>query len=81
MTGPVETNDAAFMMRAALLGLGLAYVPDFVVRDAIRAKALESVLDEYMPAAPGLFLYFPERAKEQPKIQALLAAVRACKRK
>ncbi len=81
VTGPVETNDAAFMMRAALLGLGLAYVPDFVVRDAIRAKALESVLDEYMPAAPGLFLYFPERAKEQPKIQALLAAVRACKRK
>ena len=79
VTGPLETNDAAFMVRAALLGLGLAYVPDFTARDAMRSKDLESVLDEYLPAAPGLFLYFPERAKEQPKMQALLAAVRACK--
>jgi len=79
VTGPLETNDAAFMVRAALLGLGLAYVPDFIARDAMRSKALESVLDEYLPAAPGLFLYFPERAKEQPKMQALLAAIRACK--
>jgi hypothetical protein len=30
---------------------------------------------------PGRFLYFPERAKEQPKIQAIVAAVRACKTK
>lgn len=81
VTGPIETNDAGFMLRAALLGLGLAYTPDFAARDAIRTKALESVLDEYLPPAPGLFLYFPERAKEQPKIRALLASVRACKRK
>jgi DNA-binding transcriptional LysR family regulator len=77
VTGPIVTNDAALMIRAAVLRQGLAYVPDFATTDAIRAKTLETVLDDWMPSAPGLFLYFPERAKDQPKMRALLEEVRA----
>lgn len=77
VTGPFVTNDAALMVRLALMGMGLAYVPDFTAAESLRAKALESVLDDFMPSAPGLFLYFPDRAKNQPKMRALLAAVRA----
>lgn len=77
VSGPLVTNDASMMVRAAVLGLGLAYVPDFVAADALRAGALETVLDDHMPGAPGLFLYFPARSKQQPKMQALLAAIRA----
>jgi DNA-binding transcriptional LysR family regulator len=75
--GPIVTNDAVMMVRLAVLGVGLAYVPDFTAAEPLRAKALESVLDDFMPSAPGLFLYFPERARNQPKMGALLAAVRA----
>jgi DNA-binding transcriptional LysR family regulator len=80
VTGPLVTNDASMMVRAAVLGLGLAYVPDFVAAEPLRTGALETVLDGHMPGAPGLFLYFPARAKEQPKMQALLAAIRAHRR-
>ena len=79
VSGPVVTNDATLMVRAALLELGLAYVPDFTAAPAIAAKTLESVLDDYMPDAPGLFLYFPERARHQPKVRALLATLRTKK--
>ncbi|HXX66972.1 MAG TPA: LysR family transcriptional regulator [Polyangiaceae bacterium] len=79
VTGPIVTNDAALMVRTAALGLGLAYVADFSAADALRSKALDSVLDDYMPSAPGMFLYFPGRSKEQPKMQALLGAIRAIK--
>ncbi|HMA94579.1 MAG TPA: LysR family transcriptional regulator [Polyangiaceae bacterium] len=76
VTGLFVTNDAGLMVRAAVLGLGLAYVPDFSAQSAIASKSLETVLDEFTPSAPGLFLYFPEQARQQPKMQALLQAVR-----
>lgn len=76
VSGGVVSNDPELMVRAAVLGLGLAYVPDFVCKDALRSGALETVLDEFTPAAPGLFLYFPERARDQPKMQALLSVLR-----
>jgi DNA-binding transcriptional LysR family regulator len=80
VSGPVVTNDAALMVRAALLELGLAYVPDFAAASAVREGTLVSVLDEFMPSAPGLFLYFPEPARHQPKLQALLSELRVMKK-
>lgn len=80
VSGPFITNDAGMMVRAATLGLGFAYVPDFSAQPAIAAKALETVLGDFTPGAPGLFLYFPERAKQQPKMQAMLQAVRTVRK-
>ena len=79
VTGSFVTNDGGLMVRVAALGFGLAYVPDFSARERLRSKELETVLDEFVPPVPGLFLYFPERAKNQPKMQALLAALRPSK--
>lgn len=78
--GPLISNEASMMVSGARKGLGLAYVPDFCAADAITAKELVTVLDEFMPSAPGLFLYFPSRSKDQPKMRALLAAIRASRR-
>jgi DNA-binding transcriptional LysR family regulator len=79
VTGPFVTNDGGLMVRVAARGFGLAYVPEFSARERLRSKELETVLDEFVPTVPGLFLYFPERSKNQPKMQALLAALRRSK--
>lgn len=63
------------MVRAATRGFGLAYVPDFSAEPQLRTKTLRTLLDDFTPKAPGLFLYFPQVAKQQPKIRALLQAI------
>jgi DNA-binding transcriptional LysR family regulator len=77
VAGPFVSNTASAMVRAAELSFGLAYVPDFTVATAIETRKLERVLDEFAPRSPGLFLYFAQRAKDQPKVQALLSVLRA----
>jgi DNA-binding transcriptional LysR family regulator len=78
--GPLITNDAGMMVRAATLGFGLAYVPDFSAAPQLRTKVLKTLLDDFTPKAPGLFLYFPQVAKQQPKIRAVVRAIRGTRR-
>lgn len=70
------TTDAALMIRAAIDGLGVAYVDELSAGPAIKAKQLVVLLEDYLPRVPGLFLYFPERARTQPKIRALIDVLR-----
>ncbi|WP_224365442.1 LysR family transcriptional regulator [Hyalangium versicolor] len=75
--GSLVCNDAELMGRAAVAGLGLAYVSEQVVAEDIEAGRLEVVLEDYAPEVPGLFLYFPSRAQKLPKLRALIDAVRS----
>jgi len=61
--GSVATNDGLACAKLARLGLGLAYVPEPNVRDDLRSKELEAVLEVYAPTVPGYFIYFPSRAQ------------------
>jgi DNA-binding transcriptional LysR family regulator len=72
----VITTDTALMVRAAADGLGLAYVDEHTAAPFIKAKQLVVVLDDYLPRVPGFFLYFPERARTQPKLRALIELLR-----
>ncbi|MGC4065907.1 MAG: LysR family transcriptional regulator [Polyangiaceae bacterium] len=74
--GTFVSNEAAPMVRAAEHHWGLAYVPDFSAQVGIQSGRLETVLDDFMPGAPGLFLYFPKGAKAQGKVKALLEALK-----
>ena len=47
------------MAQAAAQGLGIAYMPDLVARPYLARGELVTVLDEWCPAIPGLFLYYP----------------------
>ena len=75
--GRVVTNDAELMLRAALDGLGLAYVTENDAAEALAQKRLLRVLAPYCPAFPGLFLYYPSRAQLAPKLRALVDFLRA----
>lgn len=61
--GAVVTNDGLMCSHFAALGLGLAYAPEPMVRDALRDGALEAVLEAYAPGVPGYFLYYPKQAQ------------------
>lgn len=70
------TSDASLMIRAAIDGLGIAYVDELSAGPAIAANQLVVLLEDYLPRVPGLFLYFPERARTQAKIRALIDVLR-----
>lgn len=75
--GSLVCNDAGLMARAAVAGLGLAYVSEQVVAADVEAGRLQIVLEDYAPEVPGFFLYFPSRAQKLPKLRALIDAVRS----
>ncbi len=74
--GRVIANDAAVIIRAALSGLGLAYMMESTVRPLLANKQLVRVLDAYCPPFPGYFLYYPSRSNIAPKLQALVDFLR-----
>lgn len=57
--GALILDDLELMAQAAVQGLGVAYMPDLVARPYLANGELVMVLDEWCPAIPGLFLYYP----------------------
>jgi DNA-binding transcriptional LysR family regulator len=78
--GRVTTNDNEVMLRAALDGLGLAYVMENVAADAVADGRLVRVLTRYCPRFPGLHLYYPSRRQIPAKLRALIEFLRAQRR-
>ncbi len=70
--GRVTTNDGELMLRAALDGLGVAYLMDSAAAPALADGRLEQVLAPYCPTFPGLYLYYLGRAELSPKLRALV---------
>jgi len=57
--GALTLDHIGLMAEAARGGMGIAYVPDREARPHIEAGTLVAVLEEWCPAIPGLFLYYP----------------------
>jgi DNA-binding transcriptional LysR family regulator len=57
--GALTLGDVDLMVTAAARGLGIAYVPDTAARDRLDGGALVTVLEDWCPAIPGLYLYYP----------------------
>lgn len=70
--GRLIVNDRALLVDLACKGLGLAFVADLEVRSQLAAGQLEQVLQSYIPSDTGLYLYFPERSRIQPKLRAFI---------
>jgi len=70
--GSVIVNDHPSLVALASRGVGLAYTADLVAARELGTGRLEAVLTAHLPTRPGLFLYFPARTQEQPKLRALI---------
>ena len=76
VTGTMLVNDATYAKELALAGIGIAYIFEPLVRKEIRDGALRWVLPQAAIDEPGLFLYFPRRAAEAPKLRAFIQVAR-----
>ncbi|MCJ2088134.1 LysR family transcriptional regulator [Methylobacterium sp. E-005] len=74
--GPLVVNTGSIALKAALGGLGLAYLPEDRVRTDIDAGRLVRVLTDWCPPFPGYHLYYPSRRQPTPAFALLVAALR-----
>ena len=61
VSGPLIVDDTALMIRAALDGVGLAFLFEDLVADHIERGALVRVLSDFCPLKPRFHLYHPGR--------------------
>jgi DNA-binding transcriptional LysR family regulator len=76
VSGPFVFTDPTFTLRAALDGLGLAYVFEGDAADHVARGELVRVLEDWCPPFEGYFLYYPSRRHQPPALQALVEALR-----
>jgi DNA-binding transcriptional LysR family regulator len=76
VSGQVVCNSASAIISAAKLGLGIAYAPDSLMRQAIEDKSLIRVLGDWCPPFPGFHLYYPSKRQASPAFALLVEALR-----
>jgi DNA-binding transcriptional LysR family regulator len=76
VSGPLIASDFSTLVGGAIEGIGLAQVPEPVVRSRIETGALERVLKPFEAEAPGVFLYYPGHAQILPKLRAFIDHVK-----
>jgi DNA-binding transcriptional LysR family regulator len=76
VTGTTLVNDPIYARELALAGVGIAYLFEPLVRKEIRDGSLRWLLPESAIDEPGLFLYFPRRAAEAPKLRTFIQVAR-----
>jgi DNA-binding transcriptional LysR family regulator len=76
VSGTVLVSDATYARELALAGIGIAYIFEPLVREEIRNGTLRWVLPQAAIDEPGLFLYFPRRAADAPKLRAFIQVAR-----
>lgn len=74
--GTCRVSDPLFALDLALAGVGVAYLFEPLARPHLDSGALAWLLPEHALPEPGLFLYFPRRAAQAPKLRALLDVIR-----
>ncbi len=74
--GQLILNSLPQRIDAAENGLGLAYVPEDAVQDALAEGRLVRVLEAWCPAFAGYHLYYPSRRQHTSAFSLLIAALR-----
>lgn len=74
--GQLILNCLPQRIDAAEAGLGLAYVPEDTVTDAIADGRLQRVLSDWCVPFPGYYLYYPSRRQHTTAFALLVEALR-----
>jgi DNA-binding transcriptional LysR family regulator len=76
VAGSVRVTDAVHAKELALAGVGIAYLFEPLARPQLQAGTLRQLLPRSAFEEPGLFLYFPRRAAQAPKLRAFIDVAR-----
>ena len=74
--GQLTLNNTFLMLRAALDGMGLAYVPVDLLQPHLNSGALVPVLQDWWPRFPGYYLYYANRRQQSPALALVIEALR-----
>jgi DNA-binding transcriptional LysR family regulator len=74
--GQLAFNSIALHLDTALAGLGLAYLPEDVVKDYLAKGRLVRVLANWSARMSGYHLYYPSRRQQTPAFTLLVDALR-----
>jgi DNA-binding transcriptional LysR family regulator len=74
--GQLVFNGTAPMLKAALAGFGLAYVPEDLVQPQVVKGRLKRVLEDWCPPFLGYHLYYPSRRQSSLAFARLVEALR-----
>lgn len=74
--GQLTFNTTAQMLNGALAELGLAYVPEGLVRPHIAKGRLKRVLEDWCPPFSGYHLYYPSRRQPSAAFALVVDALR-----
>ncbi len=74
--GQLVFNTIAMRLEAALQGLGLAFMPEDVVREHVAQGRLVRVLEDWCEPFSGYHLYYPSRRQSSPAFTLLRETLR-----
>ena len=76
VNGPLIVDDEEILVRAAVDGVGLAFVSDERVAPQLADGELIRVLEDWCQPFPGFFLYYPSRRQQPAALTALIDVLR-----
>jgi len=74
--GPLVVDDVELVVRAALDGVGLAFMAEETAAPHLAGGALVRVLEDWCPPYPGFFLYYPRQRQLPGALAALIETLR-----
>jgi DNA-binding transcriptional LysR family regulator len=74
--GRLTLDNMELMLEAAVDGFGIAYVLERAARPYLEEGRLATVLGDWCPPIPGLFLYYPGRRQVRPALRAFIDTLR-----
>ena len=74
--GQLVFNNLSLRLNAALAGMGIAYMPEDQVLEAVGHGRLVRVLEDWCPFFPGYHLYYPSRRHHSPAFSLIVDALR-----
>ena len=76
VSGPLIVDDLGLVIRAAIDGVGLAYMLEQDATLHFSSGELVRVLEDWCQPFPGFFLYYPSRRQQPAALAALIDALR-----
>ena len=76
VNGPLIVDDVEIVIRAAIDGIGLAFVGEDKVAHHLASGELIRVLEDWCQPFPGFFLYYPSRRQQPAALSALINTLR-----
>jgi len=74
--GPLIVDEVELIVRAAIDGVGLAFMAEETAAPHLASGALVRVLEDWCPPYPGFFLYYPGRRQLPAALEALIETLR-----